>query len=209
MKKDRNCTNYARPYIPGCWTNVHDDQRKDKTVDGIWDIQIPEGLFTKRDKHTSARLVDKLFELTNEDDIRQWIGTVYVQGILGGKSKIRHVFSEHSRRGIFPTPNLGRHGIGRDRYWQIISNLGSDEKPKRGDDKYGHPNCKITPPIDSFNRHKKEHFNLGMAVVLDEIILWGHICMNPNRKKSWQKSQKHWLGIKIFICYGHKYYNND
>ena len=81
-------TNYARPQIPGRWMKVTNYQWKDKASDEIWKMQILEGLSLNWDKHTNERLVDKGFEPTTEDEIRQFIITVYEQVLLGGKGKI-------------------------------------------------------------------------------------------------------------------------
>ena len=48
-------------------------------------MQIPEGLFEKWYNHTIELLVYKGFDNTTEDQIRKCMGTVYAQGILGGK----------------------------------------------------------------------------------------------------------------------------
>ena len=79
-------------------------------------MHIPEGLFVNRDNQKSARLANKGFEPTTEDNKRKWIGTVYAKGILGGKEKIQYEFSEHSWLGSCPSTNLGSYGIGRDRH---------------------------------------------------------------------------------------------
>ena len=38
-------------------------------ADEIWCMNIPEGLLSKSAKHTDARLVDKWFDTTTENDI--------------------------------------------------------------------------------------------------------------------------------------------
>ena len=38
--------------------------------DEIWEMHIPEVIFSKWDNHTSARLVDEGFMPTTEDDIK-------------------------------------------------------------------------------------------------------------------------------------------
>ena len=47
-----------------------------------------------------------------------------MQVLLGGKGEIQHIISEYSWQGIFPDPNIGHHGTGRDIHCQIIPNLG-------------------------------------------------------------------------------------
>ena len=59
-------------------------------------MQIPEGLSSKSVHHTSATLMYKLNDPTTYYDIKEYIGTVYEQGLLGGKREIRHEFSENS-----------------------------------------------------------------------------------------------------------------
>ena len=49
--------------------NITHDQWKDKMVDEIWYMQIPEGMFEKTAKHTSLRLVDNIFDPTAEGEI--------------------------------------------------------------------------------------------------------------------------------------------
>ena len=97
-------------------------------------------------------------------------GTVNSQRLLGGKGENKQALFEHIRRGIFPAPNIGCHGNGRDRYWKIIPNLGSEDLPKRGYEKYGNPNWYITPLIYALSNHTKVNFNLGKVVVTDETI---------------------------------------
>ena len=63
-------TKYASTQIPVCWVNVTKDKRKGKMVEEIWDMHIPEGLFTKLSKHSSEILVDKVFDPTTEDYTR-------------------------------------------------------------------------------------------------------------------------------------------
>ena len=89
------------------------------------------------------------------------------------------MFYEHSQRGIFSAPNLVNNGTGRDRDWKIISNLGINENPKRGDYYHGHPNWETTPLIDDFNNHMKDHSDLGALIVPYEIIFWSYLKMNP------------------------------
>ena len=61
--------------------------------------------------------------------------------------------SEHSWQGIFHPPNFGHHGTGRDQYFHIISNLGIEDKPKRSDKNYGHPNWDVTLLVEYLNKH--------------------------------------------------------
>ena len=50
-------------------------------------MQTTEVRFGNWDKKTSARLLYTVFGPDNEAYIRECIGTVYVQGVLGGKRK--------------------------------------------------------------------------------------------------------------------------
>ena len=86
--------------------NVANYKWKYKTEYGIWYMQIPNGLFAKWDKHTSVRLVNKGFEPTTQDDIRKFIVTVYIKGILIVKGEIRYLLSEHGRWGVLLHPTL-------------------------------------------------------------------------------------------------------
>ena len=136
--------------------NIPNNQWNDKTADEIRYMNIPEGLFEKSDKNISLRILDAYFDPTTANEIRECIGTIYIYVVLfGGKGEIRHVFSEISRQGLFPAPNLGHHGTGRDIHCQIIPNLGIKENPKISGEKYGHPNWYITLPFDFLNNHMK------------------------------------------------------
>ena len=103
--------------------NVTNEKWKYKMAGYMWYIYIPEGLIAKWDNYTSEILVDKWFEPTTEYEIIEFIDTIFEQGILVGKGKIQNEFSEYSRQNIFTALNIGHHGTGMDRYWQIISNL--------------------------------------------------------------------------------------
>ena len=66
---------------------------------------IPEGLFGNWDNNTSSIISNKGFEPTTEDYIRQCIGSVYTQGILGVKGKSNMSDLKNIRQGIFlPQP---------------------------------------------------------------------------------------------------------
>ena len=62
-------TNYQRSHIPGHCINVPYDHWKDKTVDNICNMHIPEGVFKKWTNNTSSILVDKVFDTTTEAKI--------------------------------------------------------------------------------------------------------------------------------------------
>ena len=96
LPREERYTNYTRLHIPGFLMNAFNHQWNDKTADEIWYMQIPEGLSSKSVHHTSATLMYKLNDPTTYYDIKEYIGTVYEQGLLGGKREIRHEFSENS-----------------------------------------------------------------------------------------------------------------
>ena len=99
-------------------------------------------------------------------------------------------------QGIFPTPNLGSYGTERDRHYKIISNLGSEENPKKSNENYGKPNWEINLTIDSFNKHTGDFFDLGMVIVPDEMIFWIYIHIYSSIKIVGRNTRSTGLGLK-------------
>ena len=171
-------TNYSRANTSSRWRNVPLNEWGKLSACDMYKMQRPAGEMECWKQFSDQNLKRKGYK---ESTLNEW---EHFQGVLlaaaqgGFKGGFKRLFEAETRKGLFPPLNIGRHGMTRDRFWELAVCWQCEPTPTVA---VPTKDWETSGLVRRFNEHYRDNFEVGRDVTIDESMFWNYIRGSPNK----------------------------